>query len=176
MYISQLNEKVQNELKRNLKNQEFSEEDINNFFNSKIDDVKETISNRLYHALLIHEQAIEEGAVYKDYTTFYIPYTKYHEDGKFIFGMYNLNNKVTPMSTWYEYNGYTQIGLKEFDLEDQVNLKDVIKELDIQINRCPFCGKLVGIDNMNHVAFADYACDNCVDRAREQLETPGWYN
>lgn len=41
-------------------------------------------------------------------------------------------------------------------------------------NTCDNCGKVV--EHLNHVAFANKACDDCVGPMRAKLERPGWYN
>lgn len=41
---------------------------------------------------------------------------------------------------------------------------------------CPVCGRYVGARNLEHVAFADRACEDCAPALRRKLETPGWYN
>lgn len=39
---------------------------------------------------------------------------------------------------------------------------------------CDNCGKVV--EHLNHVAFANKACDECVGPMRKKMERPGWYN
>lgn len=41
---------------------------------------------------------------------------------------------------------------------------------------CDGCGKNVGRNNLEHVAFANNFCHECAPKAREEMETPGWYN
>lgn len=41
---------------------------------------------------------------------------------------------------------------------------------------CDGCGKNVGRKNLEHVAFANNFCHDCAPKAREEMETPGWYN
>lgn len=55
---------------------------------------------------------------------------------------------------------------------DNYNLEEFFAEA----NKCPVCGRKVPANELNLVAFANSACDECLVDERKRLETPGWSN
>lgn len=48
--------------------------------------------------------------------------------------------------------------------------------LNSKASHCPVCKKEVPANKLNRVAFANSACDDCVQSERSRLEKPGWHN
>lgn len=59
-----------------------------------------------------------------------------------------------------------QINFDKYDLDSMLSVA----------NKCPVCGREVPANELNLVAFANAACDECLADERKRLETPGWSN
>ena len=81
-------------------------------------------------------------------------------------------------SAWFVGDSPAGYALSEHGLAVDVNSdsKFDLKEWTDAAGRCDGCKKVVGRLNLEHVAFANNFCHDCAPAARDQLETPGWYN
>lgn len=77
----------------------------------------------------------------------------------------------TAVEAWHAREGGGTINLRP-------NMKDVLEQgLDDDFwmklaLTCDSCGQIV--TKVNHVAFANKACDSCFPETKKQMETPGW--
>lgn len=128
------------------------------------------------------EDSLEFGCdVYIDSTSISI-YTKegsidkIHEDGHLIFAMFNItSNNMTQWHTWYEFDEGRQQALRDYGNDS--SFKEVYDSCMIELDKCPKCGEMVGLENMKTYGFAGRACEKCVKEAYNEFERevgPRW--
>ena len=70
----------------------------------------------------------------------------------------------------------TRVDMELCFTEQIKNLTSYRKTLTEVADYCPVCSSLVGVQNLNRVAFANPACSNCTPFLRNKLERAGWDN
>ncbi len=120
------------------------------------------------------KEAEELNVQLKDETnhsvSFYIPYEEYDANGCFLIAIYDNDS----ISVWYDHTDrlFGDFYLGEFNYS--VGLKNIIEKCKIIMTRCPECGKEFNFKDVRHVAFANWCCPDCYDKAVEKYEFTGW--
>ena len=138
------------------------------------------IREKIYKSEVVEfiEEAIDFGCeVYYDKGSISI-YTKegsidkVHDDGHLIIALFNAeSNSITEWHTWYEHE-YKEMAMKDYD--NDASFKEVYDSCIHELDRCPICGELVGLENLHHYGFAGRACDNCIGEAKKSLPNNWW--
>lgn len=95
--------------------------------------------------------------------------------GKFEFLITNANCENTQMCYGYYIlpcGGQFCCGNDSYNTN--LGYEELINQMHIDSGTCDHCHEYFGADKLHGVAFANKACDNCVDALRAKLETPGW--
>lgn len=94
--------------------------------------------------------------------------------GRFEILITNANHDdTTTCCGYYEHPSLCCFGCdSRFDLND--GYQRLIDGIHIASGTCDRCHRYFGADALHGVAFANKACDGCVDALRAKLETPGW--
>lgn len=83
------------------------------------------------------------------------------------------DDDTTTCHGYYEHPRLGCFGCGDrFDLND--GYQRLIDEIHAASGTCDRCHRYFGADALHGVAFANKACDGCVDALRAKLETPGW--
>lgn len=93
---------------------------------------------------------------------------------------YDNGQTDTHVQAWYVQNSpdkFTAARQQALTLDsDEMKKGFSYSYLNSKASQCPVCKRSVPANQLHRVAFANAACDDCVQSERSRLEKPGWYN